>query len=128
LSRRFLFRKELLTSPELVETVQTYPVRASHRKNLDPAALATLMRAHFDGVETDGPSVSGRWGAVDRIVVRAEKRDLAVDVTMNPKVAEEVARETIARYNRFLEDATGYSSKERAKRLRKSATAAPSGD
>ena len=86
------------------------------------------MRSHFEDVETDGPSVTGRWGAVDRIVARAEKRDLAVDVTMNPKVAEDVARETIARYNRFLEEATGFSSKERAKRLRKSATAAPTGD
>ncbi len=46
---------------------------------------------------------------------------------MNPKVPEEVARETIARYNRFLEEATGFSAKERAKRLRKSATAAPTG-
>ncbi len=38
---------------------------------------------------------------------------------MDPKVPEEVARETIARYNRFLEDVTGYTSKERARRLRK---------
>ncbi len=47
---------------------------------------------------------------------------------MNPKVTEEVARETIARYNRFLEETTGYSSKERAKRLRKSATSPAPGE
>ncbi len=41
---------------------------------------------------------------------------------MDPKVPEEVARETIRRYNAFLEDATGFTAKERAKRLKKSAT------
>jgi len=42
-------------------------------------------------------------------------------VRTNPRVDEAVARESIARYNRFLEEVTGYSSKERARRLRKSA-------
>jgi hypothetical protein len=46
---------------------------------------------------------------------------------MNPKVPEEVARETIARYNRFLEETCGYSSKERAKRLKKASAAADAG-
>jgi hypothetical protein len=107
--------------------VQKYPVRASHRKNLEPAALADLLRAHFEGVESSGPSVTGHWGAVERIEARAEQRELAVDVKMNPKVPSEVARETVARYNRFLEEATGYNSKERARRMRKLAGATPSG-
>ena len=34
---------------------------------------------------------------------------------------EAVARESIARYNRFLEEASGYTAKERARRLRKTA-------
>jgi hypothetical protein len=118
----------LLSRAGLVGAVQNYPVRATHRKNLEPATLESLLRAHFEGVELTGESATGRWGAVDRIEVRADKRELAVDVTMNPKVPVDVARETIARYNRFLEEATGYSSKERARRLRKSAGAAPAGD
>jgi hypothetical protein len=46
---------------------------------------------------------------------------------MNPKVPEDVQRDTISRYNRFLEAATGYSAKERARKLRKSAGEAPAG-
>jgi hypothetical protein len=109
-------------------TVQKYPVRTSHRANLQPAALERLLAAHFDGVGGSGEERSGTWGAISRLVVRADGKELRVDVTMNPQVANDIARETIARYNRFLEEVTGYSAKERAKRLRKSATAGDQGE
>jgi hypothetical protein len=104
--------------------VQKYPVRPSHRKNLDPSTLAGLARETFDDVASDGATVTGRWGAIDRLAARADGRELAIDLVMNPKVPESVAAETIARYNRFLEAATGYGAKERARRLRKSASSA----
>jgi hypothetical protein len=106
-----------------VSAVQNYPVRTSHRGNLQPAALERLLSAHFEGVGGSGEERTATWGAISRLSVRADGKELRVDVTMNPKVPNEVARETIARYNRFLEDVTGFSSKERAKRLRKSAGA-----
>jgi hypothetical protein len=111
-----------------VAGVQNYPVRASHRARLNPAGLEASVRAHFGTAERDGDAVRASFGALERIVVRADGRELSVDVTMNPKVPEEVARDTIARYNRFLEETTGYSSKERARRLRKSAAAPGPGD
>jgi hypothetical protein len=107
--------------------VQSYPVRTSHRGILNPAAIARILQSHFDSATIEGDSVAASFGAISRIVVRADGRQLSVDVTMNPKVPEDVARETIARYNRFLEEATGFSAKERAKRLRKSAGESPSG-
>ncbi len=107
--------------------MQTYPVRASHRAQLAPESLARLVTAHFGSAETQGASVSTRCGAISRLVVRGQNRALLVDVTMNAKVAEDVARDTIGRYNRFLEETTGYSSKERARRLRKSAGGPTSG-
>jgi hypothetical protein len=99
--------------------VQKYPVRPSHRANLVPAALERILGTHFENVAADGVQRTASWGAIVRLSARAEGRELLVDVTMNPKVSEEVARETIARYNRFLEETSGYSSKERAKRLKK---------
>ncbi len=107
--------------------MQNYPVRASHRGNLTAAALERILREHFGSATVTGDSVATSFGAIARLSVRPAGRDLSVDVTMDPKVAEEVARETIGRYNRFLEAATGYSAKERAKRLRKSATAPGAG-
>ena len=103
--------------------MQVYPVRATHRRNLEGAAIEGLLRAHFEGVEPADGTFVAHWGAISRISARAQGKQLQVDVTMNPQVPEDVARETIARYNRFLEAATGYNSKERAKRLKKSATA-----
>ena len=105
--------------------MQKYPVRPSHRRNLDPTALSALAQSHFESVAVDAERVTARWGAIERLAVQPDGRELAVELTMNPKVPETVAAETIARYNRFLEEATGYSAKERARRLRKAATSAP---
>lgn len=101
--------------------MQTYPVRTDHRRNLDLGALAGIAREHFDRVAVEPEELTAAYGALERLAVRPEGRQLRVDVRMNPKVPEEVARETIARYNRFLEDVTGYSAKERARRMRKTA-------
>ncbi|HXW67855.1 MAG TPA: DUF5611 family protein [Thermoplasmata archaeon] len=102
--------------------MQRYPVRATHRRNLEGTSLAGILQAHFEGVVADGDSVTARWGAIERLTARGEGRELQIDLSMNPKVPEAVARETIARYNRFLEEATGYSAKERARRARKPAS------
>ena len=107
--------------------MQNYPVRASHRAHLNPAELERIVTSNFGSAEAAGDSVATSFGAIERLVVRAAGRELSVEVAMNPKVPEEVARDTIARYNRFLEETTGYTAKERARRLRKS-TSAGSGD
>ena len=108
-------------------TVQKYPVRATVRKNLTLPALEEILRSSFGEAHLEGEEAVASYGAISRIAVRPDGRDLAVDPTMNPQVAEEVARETIRRYNQFLETATGFSAKERAKRLRKSAGGGASG-
>ncbi len=103
--------------------MQNYPVRAQARGNLEPEALERILRTHFGTATVSGDVVTAAYGAIEQLRARADGKELSIDLRMNPKVTEEVARETIARYNRFLEEATGYSAKERAKRLRKSATA-----
>lgn len=107
--------------------MQRYPVRTSHRGNLAPDVLRGLVAEQFDGAEVADGAVTARWGAIERLSAKGDRRDLVIDLTMNPKVPSEIAAETITRYNRFLEAATGFSSKERARRLRKSAGEAPAG-
>jgi hypothetical protein len=104
-------------------SVQKYPMRASARSQLDLERLQSLCRTHFDEARRDGDAVVSRYGAIEEIRTWPEGKELAVDMRMNAKVEESVARETIRRYNQFLEDATGFNAKERAKRLRKSAGA-----
>lgn len=100
--------------------MQNYPVRASLRRNLAVPPLEEILRSCFGTAQVEGDAVIASYGAISRLSVRPAGRELSVDLTMNPKVPEDVARETIRRYNRFLEVATGYSAKERGKRLRKS--------
>ena len=101
--------------------MQRYPVRLSHRAGLTPTGIQAVCRNWFEEVQVAGDRVAGRYGAISAIQVWPDGRELAIEMTMDPKVPEDVARETIRRYNRFLEEVTGYSSKERAKRLKKSA-------
>ncbi len=101
--------------------MQKYPVRASHRRNLEVAALGAIARTHFTVVEVLPTEVQAAYGALERLTAKPDGRALAVDVRMNPRVDDGVARETIARYNRFLAEVTGFSSKERSRRLKKSA-------
>jgi hypothetical protein len=101
--------------------VQRYPVRVDHRPNLTVEPLAELCRTHFGVAEVDGDSVRTHFGAIADLKVRGFQKQLEVDITMNPKVESELAGETIRHYNQFLEAATGYSSKERARRLKKAA-------
>lgn len=112
---------------DAARAVQRYPVKANHRPNLAPEALEQLLRECFGTAGVEGDARTAAFGAIERVIVRGDRKELAVEVTMNPKVSNDVARETIARYNRFLESATGFSSKERAKRLRKSTGEAPAG-
>ena len=52
------------------------------------------------------------------MVVRVESPSkLVVDTTMKTDVDTAVAADTIKRYNTFLERATGFTSKQRRKRL-----------
>ncbi len=101
--------------------MQRYPVRATHRARLEPAELERLLAEAFGSSRRDGESAVAEFGAIDRLAARGEKKELIVDVTMRPKVSDDVARDTIGRYNRFLESATGFNAKERARRMRKSA-------
>jgi hypothetical protein len=101
--------------------VQKYPVRPSHRANLAIDRLEEICRTDFGSAEKAEGRVRARFGAISSLAAWGEGRELAVELTMDPKVDPTVAGETIRRYNRFLEEATGYTSKERAKRLRKSA-------
>jgi hypothetical protein len=101
--------------------VQTYPVRTNLRAGLTPAHLAELLTEIFGQCEIKAEEVVGRYGAIEELRVRRDNKGLQVEVRTNPKVDGETASDTIRRYNQFLEAATGYSAKERAKRLRKSA-------
>ena len=104
--------------------MQQYPVKSRNHPPLTADRIEEIARRDFTDVVRDGGSVKGAFGAIAEIRCWVEGKSLGVDLRMNPAVEAPVQSETIRRYNRFLEELTGFSSKERAKRLKKSATPA----
>ena len=100
--------------------MQRYPVRRDHVPRLTPSDLEQVAQEAFGSATRDGDTVRVTFGALEELRVRPVGKELEVETRMNPKVPVEAAAETVRRYNRFLEEITGYSAKERAKRLRKS--------
>lgn len=101
--------------------MQRYPVRRDHVARLNLGAIQSAAQEAFGTADSDGSIVRARFGALEELRARPIGKELEVETRMNPKVPVDTAAETVRRYNQFLEATTGYSSKERAKRMRKSA-------
>lgn len=104
-----------------------YIVKPALRADLTLDRLLATCQQEFGDGERAEDSVTAHYGAIDGLTARIGKGELQIDLRMNPKVAPEVAAETIRRYNRFLETLTGYTAKERAKKAQKAAKAPSAG-
>jgi len=69
--------------------------------------------------------VVASFGAITRLTAWTDGKSLFVVTEMDAGVPDDVARKTISAFNRFLEAATGYASKDRKKQAEKSARAGP---
>ncbi len=99
-------------------------IKRGHFKNVDGDGLYNLLEAHFDGAISRTPDgwLQTSYGALPVMRVRVVGKDkLEVHTETDRGAAPEVAAETIRRWNTFLQAATGFSSKERSKRLQKKA-------
>jgi len=103
--------------------MQEYEIRRGHFPKIDGGRIEDILRDVFGKFEKkeDG-SYETSYGALARLYIRIkDKKTLLVETTMNSKVDDSVAGETIKKYNAFLEAATGFTAKERSKRLQKKA-------
>jgi hypothetical protein len=103
-------------------------IKRGHWRVVDGDGLRNLMEEHFPtDVQVDGDG----WHMVDygalkplRVKMLSKmlsKSELEVLTVSNPDVPNDVASDSIRRYNKFLEAATGFNSKQRSKRLQKKA-------
>ncbi len=81
--------------------------------------LEELIRKHFGDFEKDGDVYIVRFGAIEELRLWIKDKKLYAESKTNPTVPEDVAVKTIKIYNKFLEELTGYTAKERQKMLRK---------
>jgi hypothetical protein len=96
--------------------MQTYDVRRGQEKNLQTPQLKDLAADVFGDAGEEQGKVIVSFGALAKLTVWLEGKSLCVETQMKTDVPNHVASDTIKRYNAFLERATGYTTKERAKK------------
>jgi len=102
--------------------MQDYEIRRGHQTELEGGKLKQMMQEAFGNVAEEGAFLVSRYGALAKLSVGWDgKYSLKVETAMDPKVAPDVAQSTIKIYYSFLEKATGFTSKERGKRMQKKA-------
>lgn len=102
--------------------MQTLDIKRGHYKNIEGAGLKNIMTEVFGEVQKDGDKLKVNYGAMKPITVWLKsKKELVVDITTDKDVSDDEVMQTIKAKNDFLLKATGFSSKERSKRLQKKA-------
>ncbi len=100
--------------------MRKYDIKRGHYKNIEGDGLPNIIEEVFGSVKKEGEYLVSSYGAIKSLRVGLEgKKYLLVETEMDSKADESVAAETIKRYNEFLFRATGYTAKERRKKLTK---------
>jgi hypothetical protein len=102
--------------------MQTLDIKRGHYKNLEEIGLQKMMEEAFGAVHKDGDKLKADFGAMKPITVWIKsKKELCVDIATDANVTDDEVMKTIKAKNDFLLRATGFSTKERSKRLQKKA-------
>lgn len=102
--------------------MQTLDIKRGHYKNIEGTGLENIMTEVFGEVQKDGDKFKVNYGAMKPITVWLKsKKELVVDIITDKDAREDEVMKTIKAKNDFLLKATGFSSKERSKRLQKKA-------
>ena len=105
--------------------MRDYELRRGLAKLLEGDGLRKIAADVFGHAGVDGQKVTISFGALETMVVWTDGKRLFVETTMKPGVPDQTATDTIKAYNVFLERATGYTAKERSKRVQKAAKEGP---
>ncbi len=101
--------------------MRDYEVKRKSKKLLEGEGLKKIMAKYFQNIGEDGDAITGSYGAMKKIAVRYDGKKLWVETETDPSASDNIALDTIRTYNRFLEEATGYTAKERKKLANKMA-------
>ncbi len=99
-----------------------YEIRKGHYPKIEGDGLKDIMGMTFGNVKAEGDKLVSSYGAITRVEAKLLSKT-AIDVVSESDKTKplDVQAETVKRWNSFLEQATGYTSKERSKRLQKKA-------
>jgi len=99
-----------------------YDIRKGHYSEIEGDGLRNIMMDAFMKASQEGETVISSYGALSRIEAKIlSKTSLSIITKSDPSVPNDVASDTIRRFNVFMEKATGFTSKQRRDRLQKKA-------
>lgn len=102
--------------------MRDYELKRGHWKNLEGDKLQKLMEECFGEVRKEGDWHVATFGALKVVKARLNgKETVSIDSETDRGAAMEVARQTMQVWNDFLERATGYDAKQRAKKAQEAA-------
>jgi hypothetical protein len=103
--------------------MQELDIRRGHYSKIEGDQLKSMMEDIFGNVEeSEKDKYSSKFGAMTPITAwLKDKKTLCIEITTNKDVDDNAALDSIKAKNHFLEAATGYTSKERLKRLKEKA-------
>ena len=82
--------------------------------------IRSLLEKNFTAeVKEDNGKCTLSFGAFKRLTVWVDNKKLCVETEYNKDVKDEVILDTNKRYRFFLEEATGYTAKERLAKAKK---------
>jgi len=99
-----------------------YDIKKGNYGNLEGDGLRKMMEAAFGSVKMEGDTCISSFGAMTRIEVKVKSKTLLdINAVTDKDASTDTAAETIKKWNAFLEQVTGFNSKERRNRLQKKA-------
>ena len=101
--------------------MQSYAIKRGHFKNIEGVRLKDVLETSFGPTQDENGRFVCSYGALEKIVAWTDGKSLFVDTTANPKVDDETAVRTRQAWNAFMERATGFDAKQRAKRAQDAA-------
>jgi hypothetical protein len=101
--------------------MREYELKRGIGKSLEGDGLRKIAVEAFGEAGTDGNQIIVSFGAIEKLIVWTDGKKLFVEIAMKTGGPDHTATETIKAYNTFLENATGYSAKERGKRAQAAA-------
>ncbi len=96
--------------------MRLYDFKRGHKKDIEE--IANIMRELFGDVKVENGHMVASYGALERIEVWIENGKMAAETTSR-RTDTSVAQETLKRWNEFLFRVTGYTAKERKKKMTK---------
>ena len=96
-----------------------YPIKRGYFKDLEEKGITNIMKEAFGNVKEANGIYSSNYGEIKNVSVEIKgKTKININLDMNKDADAAIAEDTRKVWNNFLLNATGYTSKERAKKLK----------